>query len=411
MYFTALHRALGIEPSDLTDEILDAAVEVGVEEAHDLDWKSELPPTSSIAKSDFPKDLAAMANVGGGMIVYGVKELGKSATQRVHVGEFTEGHERTIRHAAITAITPPLFGLGVHELGSSPRAVAIVVPPSMDGPHLIYRGELFGAPIRNDADTVWMKEREIEAMYRSRFDERSRAAGALGDLYAEAVRDRDVHMRAWLIAVANPRIPRPTPDLDRVKAIEVFESARNVALTNSTDSPLRPLSNLSVQATRPGLRRWVAPNGSTGSSDWRQAWASVHRDGAVTLSSSVGGQRSTTRQLRGYQFTGQSIEFAIADFMALMRSHSSVLHQDEYDIQIGVEYTGEYPLQVFSSDNSGLSGSAPSASFRGFTPVRSTVLTACSDDQFHRQVHELAEDCVNQCGITYLREIKALDEN
>lgn len=39
-------------------------------------------------------------------------------------------------------------------------------PPASTA-HLIFRNDYFAAPVRNDADTVWMKERQIETMYRS----------------------------------------------------------------------------------------------------------------------------------------------------------------------------------------------------------------------------------------------------
>jgi predicted HTH transcriptional regulator len=170
MAFTPLHRLLGRQPSPFTDELLSAAVEAGIVETDDLDWKRDLPPPKELPKADFPKDIAAMANSGGGMIVYGVVEQHKAAAGRADTGDLTEVHERSLHSAAITAITPPVFGLEVYRLGIDPRAVAVVVPGSVDGPHLIYEGEYFGAPIRNNSDTVWMKEREIAAMYRARFD-------------------------------------------------------------------------------------------------------------------------------------------------------------------------------------------------------------------------------------------------
>lgn len=192
MIFTALHRALGVTPGPLTDELLEAAVSGGVVETNDLDWKSELPPAKGLPQTDFPKDVAAMANSGGGVIVFGVRESQKAATERVDVGEFDEGYERSLRSAAITAISPPVFGLNVHRLGTKgARAVVVEVPASVDGPHLIYRNDYFGAPVRNDSDTVWMKERQIEAMYRARFDERRHASEALGNLFAEAAVGRE----------------------------------------------------------------------------------------------------------------------------------------------------------------------------------------------------------------------------
>ena len=77
MSFTPLHRALGLPPSPLTDDVLNSAVEAGVVETDDLDWKSELPPAKSLSQTDVPKDIATMANSGGGMIVYGVGGKGE----------------------------------------------------------------------------------------------------------------------------------------------------------------------------------------------------------------------------------------------------------------------------------------------------------------------------------------------
>lgn len=96
MRFTALHRALGRGPGPLTDELLDSAVAAGATESDDLDWKSELPPQKGLPQTDFPKDVAAMANSGGGLIVFGVHESQKAATGRTDVGDFDEGYERSL---------------------------------------------------------------------------------------------------------------------------------------------------------------------------------------------------------------------------------------------------------------------------------------------------------------------------
>jgi hypothetical protein len=99
MTFTALHRALGASPAPLTNELLDAAVTGGVVETNDLDWKSELPPAKELPQTDFPKDVAAMATSRGGVIVYGVPESQKAATERIDVGELDEAYERSLRSA------------------------------------------------------------------------------------------------------------------------------------------------------------------------------------------------------------------------------------------------------------------------------------------------------------------------
>lgn len=405
--FTALHRSLGLAPSALTDEILDAAITAGVVETDDLDWKSELPPAKGLPQTDFPKDIAAMANSGGGMIVYGVEEDQKAATGRKDTGDLSEVHQRAIHSAAITAITPPVFGLEIHQLGSNPRAVAVIVPASVDGPHLIYRGEYFGAPIRNNADTVWMKEGQIEATYRARFDEQRRSNEAIDSLYAEATSGRDTVNRAWLIAVAHPRIPGTLVRPTREEAQAIFGQAEKIALSYSNRKGMHPLGNIDRVNPRPGLRRWVAPNNATvDSSRWREAWVSVDHDGSVTLAASVGGHRSGgDSQFEGWEVESRAIEAAVADFAALIRATAAGLHHGEYDVCVGVAWTGGQPLTILTVDGHGFTYDGVSTPLSSYTPVRSTINAAASDAEFHQQVHELAQDCVNQGGITYLHVI------
>ncbi|WP_442929546.1 AlbA family DNA-binding domain-containing protein [Micromonospora sp. WMMC250] len=81
----------------------DAAVAAGVIEANDLDWKSELPPARGLPQTDFPKDVAAMAN-SGGVIVFGVREEQKAATARADVGGLDEAYERSLRSARRPAL-------------------------------------------------------------------------------------------------------------------------------------------------------------------------------------------------------------------------------------------------------------------------------------------------------------------
>lgn len=408
MAFTPLHRLLGRQPSLLTDELLSAAVEAGTVETDDLDWKRDLPPARELPKTDFPKDIAAMANSGGGMIVYGVEEQQKAATGRVDTGDLTEVHERSLHSAAITAITPPVFGLKIYRLGIDPRAVAVFVPASVDGPHLIYRGEYFGAPIRNNSDTVWMKEREIAAMYRARFDEQRKSNEAIEALYAEAAVGRDTANRAWLIAVAHPRIPGALVRPTREEAQAIFRQAEPITLSYSTRNGIRPIESIDRLNPRPGLRRWVAPNTASGEgTGWREAWASVHHNGSVTLASAVGGHRNGHGgNFKGGEVESRAIEAAVADFTALIRATAAALRHGEYEVAIGIVWTGEEPLTVLTIDNQGYTFNGVSTPLPSYTPVRSTLNAAATDPEFHQQVYELAQDCVNQGGITYLHVVK-----
>lgn len=412
MTFTALHRELGASPGPLTDDLLARAVTTGVRETDDLDWKSELPPTKGITQTDYPKDVAAMANSGGGLIVYGVTESQKAATGRQDVGEFDEGYERTLRSAAITAISPPVFGLTIHRLGDDPsRAVIVKVPGGLDGPHLIYRGEYFGAPVRNDADTVWMKERQIEAMYRARFDERRHAREALASLYEEASAGRGTAARAWLVAVAHPRTPQLSSRLSRDDARQVLSKARSLALGFADRSAQHPLESVDSSNPRPGLRRWVAVNTETSERNmWKESWASIHHDGSVTLAAAVGGARlSADGFLKGEEVRASRIECAVADLMALVRTTGEAVGTTEYDIRIGIE-SETVPLTILTIDNFGQMFGGVSTPLHRYTPVEVTSRADTAPAAFHRQVFELAEDCVNQGGMSQLTAIRPPEE-
>lgn len=402
MTFTALHRALGLPPGELTDDLLEKAVAAGVEETSDLDWKSELPPAKGLPQTDFPKDIAAMANSGGGVIVYGVHESQKRATERVDVGEFSEVYERSLRSVAMTAITPPVVGLNIHRLETDGnRAVVVEVPASVEGPHLIYRNDYFGAPVRNDSDTVWMKERQIEAMYRSRFEERRHATEALDALSSEASAGRDTDNRAWLVAVAHPRIPHFRDRLTRDEAVTVLEKAKALA-SNYAAGGTHPLDSVDRRNPRPGLRRWVAVN--TASDErwrWKESWASIHHDGSVTLAVVAGGHHVYRAEyFEGRQVTASAIECAIADFMALIKATAEAAHNDEYDIRVGINWTGSDPLVILTMDTLGSTYDGVSTPLHRYTPVETTVNAAEPDLDYYWHVHDLARDCVNQGGIS-----------
>jgi len=409
MKFTALHRAAGAAPGPLTDEILDAAVAARTVEASDLDWKSVMYPAKGLPQTEFPKDVAAMANSGGGVLVCGVLETQKAATVRADVGDVDEAHERSLCSAAVTAITPPVFGLAVHRLdGGGKRAVVIEVPASLDGPHLIYRGEYFAAPVRNGSDTVWMKERQIEAMYRARFNERRHAAEALDALYADASAGRDTGNRAWLIAVARPRTPRLRDRITFDEARTMLTGAASLGLDYAGREGIHPLQSVSLFAPRHGLRRWVAVNTAADQhAAWKESWASIHHDGSVTLATAIGAHRSSPGTYnQAWQVRSTAIECAIADVMALIRTTAQATGNDEYDIRAGISWTGEQPLTILTVDNQGFTFDGVSTPLHRYTPVETTVNATGHTLDYHEHVRDLALDCVNQGGISNLIMIR-----
>jgi hypothetical protein len=402
MLFTALHRLLGRLPGPITDDMIDDAVTNGLVETDDLDWKRKLIQVKDLPLSDFPKDVAAMANRGGGLLVYGVEEADKKATGRIDVGSFDERYEAALLSAAVTAISPPVFNLRVHWVGGTGNQVMVVViPATSDVPHLIYKGEYFAAPIRNDASTVWMKERQVEALYRARFEERRHSTETLGNLYDDAALNWATPSRAWLIAVAHPQLPSTaTKRPDRHDARAVFAAAKKNTLLYSGRGGGHPIEAVDHDNPRPGLRRWVAPNKSIADAGKDEAWMAVHHDGSVTQGAAIGGQRTRDGHLEQHQIDSAAIEIAVSDFMGLIRATSEKVGLSSYEVRVGIEWIGSTPLNIQNVDSSGHLFAYNSTPLAKYTSITRTVFADSAPLDFYWQVHDLAEDCINQGGIS-----------
>lgn len=401
---TALHRILGTTAGPVTDDLIDEAVAAKIAETDDLDWKGQLPPTGGLAETDWPKDIAAMANHGGGTLVFGVAEKEKRATEREDVGELTERHEQALHMAAITAISPPVFRLNIQSVGQpGKRAVVVVIPPTTNGPHLIYKKDFFGAPMRNNADTVWMKESEIARMYRDRFDGERRAADALDGLYEETSANFPGGDRARIVAVARPRFPLSSlvkPDRREFGGLTLQARTLGGLLTNSTSaSGEHPLDSLDHLNPRPGLRRWIGLNTSPNAEGRRKPQAALHHDGSVTLAAFVGGNRiGPSEDNLPHVVKGRDIEAAIADFVGLLLAVGEDTSLNEFDVVVNIEWGGD-ALLMQTFDTHGRLYTATDVGLEKFVPVVRTVRTDVSDGEFQQQAFDLAEDCVNQGGV------------
>lgn len=392
--------------------MLNEAVAAGIEESDQIDWKAELPPERALAQSDFIKDVAAFANSGGGLLVFGIAEEQGRAASRIDIGEVNESYERTLRRVAVSGIQPPVFGLDVVRLGvEGNRALAVVVPPSVDTPHLIYRGEYFGAPIRNHADTEWMRERQLEALYRIRFEERRDTDRSLLELYDELAAGRDTAERAWLIMVAQPRIAVAGRQLDvtRVQAVVRDTEVRSLSWVRR-DAGVHPLEAVDRLNPRRGLRRWVLVNDSNGTRSWHESWMAIHDSGAVSLSHAIGGHRIVGPEmatLPGNRVRSRHIECSVADLMALLREAATAQGvTSEYDVVLGIEWTGDDPLIIETVDGQGFRFDGTSIPLARYTKVRCGVRLDVDDEGFLGQTYALAQDAVNQGGVQKVQAMR-----
>ncbi|OEJ22161.1 hypothetical protein AR457_40520 [Streptomyces agglomeratus] len=73
--WTRLHEHLGAAPGPLSFDLVQRASDERLQESDDLDWKEQLPqPPWDGRWNEFAKDVAAMANTRGGLLVFGVRD-------------------------------------------------------------------------------------------------------------------------------------------------------------------------------------------------------------------------------------------------------------------------------------------------------------------------------------------------
>jgi hypothetical protein len=397
MLHTSLHRALGELPGPLTDQMIDDAVAQGISEGDELDWKKGLPPEKDFRDSDIVKDIAAFANASGGIIVFGVTETGKAADGRHDAGELTEKYERTIRQVSMTAITPPVFSIQAFTISSTvgPRAVALLVPASPDGPHLIYRNDQFAAPLRVGADTHWMKERDLEVAYRSRFDGAQRGEDALLQVYGDLAAAADTTGCAVLVGAARPRSRRTRSE--RVGSVyATVNRAQMVTRWWLGGLEYSPLEDLAAYRARPTVGGQYLPPEQPG--DYREAHAVILDDGTVGLAWRAGAHErdKSGRHYEPHQVPTVAIDAFAAALVALVHSVSTEHPSGDYDIVLGVEVASALEFH----DRNAAPPSGVHRSFAGgFRPVRATVDPSVTDTECARAAISLATLALNQVGI------------
>lgn len=301
--WTRLHEHLGYRPGPLTYDMVDTAVADKLAESDDLDWKEVLPsfaPKPGIW-NEFAKDVAAMANARGGLLVYGVSD------QINLVGvDLAAADKKQMLSAVRNGIQPYISGVDFIELaapgGNGPDVLVVDVPPSEMAPHFQYGWEqkdkdrvTFNAPYRIRDDTFYMTEHQVARAYRERFA-RQDAADAL--LQARLTETTEVVLSesegtpAWLVIAA--RLARPVPHMVPAPSREekqsvLSQAARKASQIKDEFAGAAVLSNTLRNDMRAGLRRWadssfLAPDQRTGG---RGVMAELHHDGTVTVSANL----------------------------------------------------------------------------------------------------------------------------
>lgn len=397
--FTSLHRALGLSAGPITDEMVTQAVAGSVPESESLDFKRSLPPIETLPQSDVKKDLAAMANYGGGVLVYGVTDNNSHAGSRLDVGKVDDNYIQAYQRVAYNHVTPPLHNVELIPLGSDngPRALVVVVPASQQVPHmLIDKDRKFQVPVRHGADTGWLPESEIARLYQQRFATSRGQRQMLVDLYGRTS-DLATTNGYWAVAVARPTTETVTVPL-KSQNVSRFVN-RLVDQRQKLWNYFRPETPLGAYSSnvypRRGFRSWryVLLADET---NRPESYLGFHDDGSVSALVNL-----PVTEGNGTAVATFFVEAFVADVMLAVRGMSKRSGSGVYDLRFGIEWECSEPLRLYRQHEFATFDPLPVSRF---VPVDATV-DFSDDNAFFDHVEAIGQDCLNQAGIVSLNVI------
>lgn len=411
--FTPIHRALGLEPGDISINLFKQAIEHSVEETGDLDWK-RVAYNSREPKweQEAAKDIAAMANSGGGWIVFGIEEDGdKNAASKITPISWSATDQQRILRMAYAKIGPPVVGLEFYQIEcgdeDSGSIVMMRVPDSADAPHFAKKGDdAFVAPRRNGPHTVYMSDREIERGFRERFqyaDDQERLLQDRFERACEALRPED----GVFLAVA--AVPYEQVNGREATPVEqVYRYARE---------PLLPVRSGSMSAKnwwpegeiKKGLHQWVL-----------RARKGVHWKfrkfvcddatvlGAYQLGLLVTDEESSSQYPVGLtnHCRAVDIETALINHITLLRSHAKERQaHGGFRIRAGLVGIDGEPIYIRVIDDwAGRLLDADSMEpIVRFQPITLELDPLLDIDELLPIINDLALDIINQGGVQYLQ--------
>lgn len=412
--WTRLHEHCGHRPGSLTYDMVATAVADQLAESDDLDWKEELP---SFARTpgiwnEFAKDVAAMANARGGLLVYGVSD------QIELVGVDLAGADRKQMLSALrNGIQPYISGVDFIELtapgGSGPDGLVVDVPPSEMAPHFQYGWEqkdkdrvTFNAPYRTNDDTIYMTEHQVGRAYRERCARQDAADALLQARLAETtevVLSESEGTPAWLVVTARLTrpIPRMVPAPTRAEARDVLPQAVKTA-ERVKDAFAGPavLSDVLSNDMRVGLRRWVDSSFLVPDRRGcgRGVMVELHHDGTVTVSADLS---HGLEHGDGIAVNTQVLDVVVLEALVLADTFRRRLAADSPVDLTAIVATANTDHRLLPFGN-GFGAYAPMPNARHprrLLPASTELAPNADDETLRESARELASGLLHQFGI------------
>lgn len=257
---------------------LAAAVRAGTREDADLDWKQAPYAKYDGMAEELGKDVAALANAGGGVLAIGVKDSGGRAAELTPF-ELTAmpGAEARIQGTVADKVAPIPLGITFRRIEAATSGLGyllVLIPRSLDTPHAVRIDRSLGYPTRDADRTRWMHEAEVARRYRDRHAARADRATRLDSIHTEALRDTVQSDRVLLSMTLVPDVPG---------LAAVGQRGVEDLRTWADERPWFPCPlALDYNAVRVGLRKVVASTRLTDLSQADEGHVELHEDGSGT---------------------------------------------------------------------------------------------------------------------------------
>lgn len=399
--FTPIHRALGLQPGPFTSDLVNQAIAEHVQEVADLDWKQSVYSAKNPAwRDEAAKDMAAMANAGGGWIVFGVTDVDDRAAAAAPV-TWSPSEEQRLRQVSFARVTPAILGIEFYEVPMSDGEGSLVgmrVPATQEAPHFsrVGDGPQLVCPKRDGAHTVFMSERDIERAYRDRFERRNEWCGRLRDLREEALSVTDFSTYVGSLAVALPREQgEPRALADRDAASVLAEARYNPLYEEASHYPCLPHE----RQVRPGYRSMRFTDNVE---DASVGTCTLHQDGSVGLTMHLGRLGLDTDRTPDTA-ASQWVFKSVADFIRLVVAHARYCgHVGSYGANFEMVGPTPFFIEQGRSHPHSLQRRGDLTPVRRFIPVSFEINPQDSDEELVDLAKVVATDAVNQAGLSDL---------
>lgn len=165
--------ALGRPLDASSAEVIVRAVDSGLAEFSQLDWKATLYPHENEGRAELSKDICAMANHIGGAVVIGVEEDADRRPTAAPGVVVDDDELQWMRSVVASWVSPfPYYDLVIAPIADSDRSFLLVlVPPSPAAPHAVVKSgqKRLLYPVRDGTQTRYLSEAELANAYRQRF--------------------------------------------------------------------------------------------------------------------------------------------------------------------------------------------------------------------------------------------------